>query len=76
MSIDLLNPTQFSKKDGDEEAAVAALKDLRTAMFHGEGALQHLLDQNKPIHEDGILETAVAPVFPFDWRISSYIPIT
>ena len=52
------------QKDGDEEAAVAALKDLRTAMFHGEGALQHLLDQNKPIHEDGILETAVAPVFP------------
>jgi hypothetical protein len=52
------------EKDGDQEAAVAALKDLRTAMFHGQGALQHLLDQNKPIHEDGILESAVSPVFP------------
>ena len=52
------------KKDGDKEAAVAALKDLRTAMFHGQGALQHLLDQNKPIHEDGILESAVSPIFP------------
>ena len=52
------------EKDGDQEAAVASLKDLRTAMFHGQGALQHLLDQNKPIHEDGILESAVSPVFP------------
>ena len=52
------------EKDGDQEAAVAALKDLRTAMFHGQGALEHLLDQNKPIHEDGILESAVSPVFP------------
>ena len=52
------------EKDGDQEAAVAALKDLRTAMFYGQGALQHLLDQNKPIHEDGILESAVSPVFP------------
>ena len=31
------------KKDGDKEAAVAALQDLRTAMFYGKGALQHLL---------------------------------
>ena len=52
------------EKDGDQEAAVAALVDLRTAMFHGKGALQHLLDQNKPIHENGILESAVSPVFP------------
>ena len=52
------------KKDGDKEAAVAALKDLRTAMYHGKGALQHLLNQNKPIHEDGILESAISPVFP------------
>ncbi len=52
------------KKDGDKEAAVAALNDLRTAMFYGQGALQHLLDQNKPIHDDGILESAVSPVFP------------
>ena len=52
------------EKDGDKEAAVAALNDLRTAMFYGQGALQHLLDQNKPIHDDGILESAVSPVFP------------
>jgi len=52
------------EKDGDKEAAVAALNDLRTAMFYGQGALQHLLNQNKPIHEDGILESAVSPVFP------------
>ena len=52
------------KKDGDKEAAVAALQDLRTAMFYGKGALQHLLEQNKPIHDDGVLESAVSPVFP------------
>ena len=52
------------KKDGDKEAAIAALKDLRTVMFHGQGALLHLLDQNKPIHEDGVLESAVSPFFP------------
>ena len=52
------------EKDGDEEAAVSALKDLKTAMYHGEGALKHLLDQNKPIHEGGILEDFIAPVFP------------
>ena len=52
------------EKDGDKEAAVAALNDLRTAMFYGQGALQHLLNQNKPIHDDGILESAVSPVFP------------
>ena len=52
------------KKDGDKEAAVAALQDLHTAMFHGKGALQHLLEQNKPIHRDGFMESAVAPVFP------------
>ena len=52
------------KKDGDKEAAVAALQDLRTAMFYGKGALQHLLAQNKPIHDDGFLESAVSPVFP------------
>ena len=51
-------------KDGDKEAAVAALHDLRTAMYHGKGALEHLLDQNKPIHEEGILESAISPVFP------------
>ena len=52
------------KKDGDKEAAVAALQDLHTAMFHGKGALQHLLEQNKPIHKDGFMESAVSPVFP------------
>jgi len=62
------------KKDGDKEAAVAALQDLRTAMFHGQGALLHLLDQNKPIHEDGFLESAVAPVFPvFGGFILTYL---
>ena len=39
--------------DGDEEAAISALRDVRSAMYHGEGALLHLLEQNKPIHEDG-----------------------
>ena len=52
------------KKDGDKEAAVAALQDLRTAMFYGKGALDHLLEQNKPIHDDGFLQDAISPVFP------------
>ena len=52
-------------KDGDKEAAVAALQDLRTAMFHGQGALLHLLDQNKPIHEDGFWKVWFHPLFQF-----------
>ena len=52
------------QKDGDKEAATSALEDLRTAMFYGKGSLQHLLAQNKPIHEDGILESTVSPIFP------------
>jgi hypothetical protein len=62
------------EKDGDKEAAVAALQDLRTAMFHGQGALLHLLDQNKPIHEDGFLESVVSPAFPvFGGFILTYL---
>ncbi|MAK45876.1 MAG: hypothetical protein CMI24_01230 [Opitutae bacterium] len=50
--------------DGDEEAAISALRDVRSAMYHGEGALLHLLEQNKPIHEDGFIKSLTAPVFP------------
>ena len=51
-------------KDGDEDAAVAALRDLKTAMSYGQGAIQHLLELNRPIHDDGPLESLVAQVFP------------
>jgi len=52
------------KKDGDLEAAVSALSDLRIAMSHGKGALDHLLEQGKPIHQDGPFLSSVSKVFP------------
>ncbi len=52
------------ERNGDEEAAVSALRDVRSAMYHGEGALLHLLEQNKPIHQGGVVESFTAPVFP------------
>tara|TARA_B100001057_G_scaffold346436_1_gene347743 strand:- start:2060 stop:4360 length:2301 start_codon:yes stop_codon:yes gene_type:complete len=51
-------------KDGDEDAAVAALRDLKIAMSYGQGSVQHLLKLNKPIHDEGPFESIVAPVFP------------
>ena len=51
-------------KDGDEDAAVAALRDLKIAMSYGQGSVQHLLKLNKPIHDEGPFESLVAPVFP------------
>ena len=41
------------EKDGDLEAAVSALEDLKIAMSHGKNSLQHLLKYGKPIHEEG-----------------------
>ena len=52
------------KKDGDLEAAVSALRDLKIAMSHGKGALDHLLEQGKPIHEDGPFLSSISTVFP------------
>jgi hypothetical protein len=52
------------KKDGDLEAAVSALRDLRIAMSHGKGALDHLLEQGKPIHQDGPFLSSVSKVLP------------
>jgi len=51
-------------KDGDEDAAVAALRDLKIAMSYGQDSIKHLLKLNKPIHDDGPLESLVGPVFP------------
>jgi preprotein translocase subunit SecG len=51
-------------RDGDEDAAVAALRDLKIAMSYGQGSVQHLLKLNKPIHDEGPFESLVAPVFP------------
>ena len=53
------------QKDGDEEAAVAALHDIKSAMYHGKSSLQHLLELNKPIQEEGVLQSLIAPVYPF-----------
>ncbi len=52
------------KKDGDLEAAVSALDDLKIAMSYGKGSLQHLLDQGKPIHSDGPFLKSVSAFFP------------
>ena len=51
-------------KDGDEDAAISALQDLKVAMSHGEGAVKHLLVQNKPIHKVGKFNSFIASLFP------------
>ena len=52
------------KKDGDLAAAVSALDDIRLAMSYGKGSLKHLLDQGKPIHEDGPFLSSIGTLFP------------
>jgi hypothetical protein len=51
-------------KDGDDDAVEHALDDLKLAMSYGKGALDHLLERNKPIHQDGIMVDLVKPLFP------------
>ena len=51
------------ERNGDLEAAVSALKDIRVAMSYGKDSLIHLLEQGKPIYEDGTLLGMVSPVF-------------
>ena len=53
------------QKDGDEDAVERALDDLKLAMSHGKGALDHLLLRNKPIHQSGLAVRLAEPLFPF-----------
>ena len=52
------------QKDGDEDAVERALDDLKLAMSHGKGALDHLLLRNKPIHQSGFAVRLAEPLFP------------
>ena len=51
-------------KGGDKDAAISALEDLKVAMSHGVGSLNHLLKENKPIHQEDLLSSIISPVFP------------
>jgi preprotein translocase subunit SecG len=51
-------------KDGDDDAAESALEDIKLAMFYGKGALDHLLERNRPIYEPGLAVRLVEPAFP------------
>ena len=53
------------EKDGDADAAVAALQDVETGMKHGSESLTYLLGMKFPVHEPGMAMRALAPVFPF-----------
>ncbi|MGA1116117.1 MAG: hypothetical protein ACO3UY_06520 [Opitutales bacterium] len=53
------------QKDGDEDAVEQALEDLKLAMSYGKGSLDHLLDRNKPVHQDGFVVNLSKPLFPF-----------
>jgi hypothetical protein len=53
------------KKDGDDDAVERALDDLKLAMAYGKGSLDHLLDRNKPVHENGFAVQLAQPLFPF-----------
>jgi len=50
-------------KDGDGEAAEAALEDIELAMGYGKGALDHLLQRNRPIHKEGVFLSSINPAF-------------
>ena len=52
------------EKDGNEDAVERALDDLKLAMTYGKGALDHLLDRNKPVHQDGFAVNLAKPMFP------------
>ena len=65
------------KKDGDLEAAVSALQDLKIAMSYGKGALEHLLNRAKPIHEDGSFLASISTFFPiFGGGLLTYLAHT
>ena len=65
------------EKDGDLEAAVSALEDLKIAMSHGKNSLQHLLKYGKPIHEEGPFLSGVATFFPiFGGALLTYLSHT
>ncbi|MEK9773609.1 MAG: hypothetical protein VW576_08585, partial [Opitutae bacterium] len=51
-------------KDGDDDAVERALDDLKLAMTYGKGSLDHLLERNKPVHQDGFAVNLAKPMFP------------
>ncbi len=52
------------KKDGDKEAAEAALEDISLAMNYGDESLKHLLVSGQPINKKGFISNMVSPLFP------------
>ncbi len=52
-------------KDGDKDAVESALQDIKIAMSHGKGALDHLLVRNRPIYQSGLAVSLAEPLFPF-----------
>ncbi|MFP6886197.1 MAG: hypothetical protein VB997_01495, partial [Opitutales bacterium] len=52
------------EKDGDADAAVAALRDLEFAMGHGANALDHLLAMKRKVHRPGWALSFLQPMFP------------
>ena len=49
---------------GDNDAADAALQDVKLAMSYGSEALNHLLERNEPIHRKGPVLRMVSSAFP------------
>ena len=52
------------EKDGDRDAVESALDDIQLAMTYGKGSLDHLLERNKPVHENGFVVNLAKPIFP------------
>ena len=52
------------KTDGDKQAAVYALEDIRYAMKCGSSALKHLIARSKPINKQELVSSVVDPFFP------------
>ena len=52
-------------KDGDSDAVEQALDDIKIAMTYGKGALDHLLERNRPIHKSGFAVGLTESIFPY-----------
>ena len=53
------------ERNGDKQAAVAALEDISRAMSFGSKALEHLISRGKPINEKGLIASFVSPFYPY-----------
>ena len=51
-------------RGGDDNASIAALQDLETAMAYGGSSLAHLLEMERVVHRPGAFLNFLQPVFP------------